>query len=78
MSLEGDFDNYYSAYISPNGAIYYSREISPDIVPARVKEGKDRRIFLSKYNGSVLPVDCKEKKRLNYAICYCGTKAGVI
>lgn len=64
MSLEGDFDDYYSAYISPNGAIYYSREISPDIVPIRVKEGKDRRIFLAKYNGSALPIDCKEKNDL--------------
>ena len=64
MSLEGNFDDYYSAYISPNGAIYYSREISPDIVPARAKEGKDRRVFLAKYNGSALPTDCKEKNDL--------------
>lgn len=64
MSLEGNFDDYYSAYISPNGAIYYSREIIPDIVPARVKEGKDRRIFLAKYNDSALPIDCKEKNDL--------------
>lgn len=64
MSLEGDFDCYYSAYISSNGAIYYGREISTEIIPARVKEGKDKRIFLAKYTGSVLPTDFKEKNDL--------------
>ena len=64
MSLEGDFDDYYSAYISPNGAIYYGREISTAIIPTRVKEGKDKRIFLAKYTGSVLSTDLKEKNDL--------------
>lgn len=64
MSFEDYFDFYYSAYISSNGAIYYGREISPDIVPARVKEGKDKRIFLAKYTDSVLPTDFKERNDL--------------
>lgn len=64
MSLEGDFDCYYSAYISSNGAIYYGREISAENIPARVKEGKDKRIFLAKYTDSVLPTDFKERNDL--------------
>ena len=64
MSLEGDFDCYYSAYISSNGAIYYGREMSAEIIPARVIEGKDKRIFLAKYTDSVLPTDFKERNDL--------------
>ena len=63
-SLEGNAGNYYSAYITPQGEIYYGEEVDALTEPARVWEGIDREIVQFKCNGSPLPEGDQERAEL--------------
>lgn len=43
-ALNGNIGNYYSAYITREGEIYYSEEVSINSIPEAVYNGKDRTI----------------------------------
>lgn len=43
-ALNGNIGNYYSSYITRDGEIYYSEEVSIDSIPEAVYSGKDRTI----------------------------------